>query len=377
MKITIEQKDLLTSTQRLQGTVSEKAVSYIVLSATNDGRLLLSSSDKILSVFCWESCEVVSPGRVFVPSKLFADIVRSLESGVVTLETVGRALHVSSKGGMGNDCMMKLPLLEDVPWREPQPLEASEQAVLATGKLSYLLDQVQFCVTQDCTRNYGTVAYLHRTNERVLRLVGTDGFRLSLSEFLAEVPTGFLTRGVCLSKRSLEELSRMASEGFDQIRVSISSDMTTLLAEVDNYRLYTRLSTVEYPDYQDVLPQGPSVKVRVSRAQIASVIRRALLASDKSQGVHLTFSEGSLLFTAHQTGTSESREEIPIEGYKGAGVRVSMNGKYLNEVFSNTRTEYVQIEIFESKDAPVVIRPVDEPGGMVTAHVIVPISDNA
>jgi DNA polymerase III sliding clamp (beta) subunit (PCNA family) len=52
----------------------------------------------------------------------------------------------------------------------------------------------------------------------------------------------FLKQGVCISKKALNELARMASEGFENIDLSISSDGTTMVAEVPDYKIYLRLS---------------------------------------------------------------------------------------------------------------------------------------
>lgn len=375
MKLRVAQKDLVAASNRLGGTISEKALGYIALSAA-DGKLSMTSADKILSIYCNVACDVQTPGRVFVPSRLFADGVKQLDDCVVSMEVTGKTLLIKAQGALGNTYDMKLPVLEDIPWRDPQPIDATTQLVLPTGRLSYMLDQTQFCVAHESTRNYGTVAYLHRIGGDSIRMVGTDGYRLSYSEFATSLPANVLERGICLSKRSLEELARMSAEGFETLRLSVSNDGTTLLAEAPDYRLYTRLSSVEYPEYQGVLPGGTPMTVRVSRPLIQSVVRRALWASDKSLSVHLTFSEGDLLFSAQQSGSTELRENLPIEGFSGTSRRVSLNAKYVNDVFSNTRTEYVTIQIFPGKDDPIVICPVDEPGGVATAHVIVPITDN-
>ncbi len=65
-----------------------------------------------------------------------------------------------------------------------------------------------------------------------------------------QLPAEFLPNGVCLSKRGLIELHRLCSEGFSTVKLTISPDETTLLAEAGNYRVYIRLSTIKYPNYR-------------------------------------------------------------------------------------------------------------------------------
>ena len=47
----------------------------------------------------------------------------------------------------------------------------------------------------------------------------------------------------------------MCGEGFETLRLSISDDETTLVAEVPNYQIFVRLSAVKYPNYMGVLPE--------------------------------------------------------------------------------------------------------------------------
>src|SRR5690606_5916528 len=145
-----------------------------------------------------------------------------------------------------------------------------------------------------------------------LRLVGTDGFRLSYCDLQLDLPEDFLKQGICLSKRTLLELKRMCQEGYENIRLSISADQTTLLASVQNYKLFSRLSAVKYPNYKGVLPTANLNPVKLSRQTLQSMTRRVLLAADKTHALRLHFDDHSLTLSSKNLGSSEGKESLDL-----------------------------------------------------------------
>jgi DNA polymerase III sliding clamp (beta) subunit (PCNA family) len=228
----------------------------------------------------------------------------------------------------------------------------------------------------DSARNYGAVGYLHRAEDRKLRLVGTDGFRLSYCDVKIDLPEEFLRAGICLSKRGLVELNRICGEGFEFVSLTITSDNTTLLAEVGNYQLYLRLSTIKYPNYRGVLPSSNLHPIKFSRQSLQSVTRRVMLAADKNNALRITFSDGALSMSSRSAGSSESHETLPNQGYKGSRTDLAINGKYLADVFSNIKSEEVTLQ-FKTEDDPIIIIPREEPFECRSVHVLVPIRENA
>ena len=123
--------------------------------------------------------------------------------GSITLSAADGSLEIIA--GTHHQFNMTVRLIEDLVWPEKPNLEASGDVVLNTDQLSYMISQVQFCVAMESPHNYGAVGFLHRNSEDGLRLVGTDGFRLSYCDLNVDLPNNFLNTGVCLTKRALGE----------------------------------------------------------------------------------------------------------------------------------------------------------------------------
>lgn len=371
MKIKIRKSELSQATSRSQGAISDRTLVHLGLQALGES-LHVSVADRVMVVYSDLDAEVLEEGSAFVPARLFSDVVRELPDGDVLIEVEDTFLQITA--GASDEFVMKLPRIEDKEWREPPVVDTDNVADLPSDKFHYMIDQVQFCVAQESPRNYGAVGFLHKPKINQLRLVGTDGFRLSYSEIGLDLPDSFLKTGVCLSKRALNEIQRMCGEGFERIKVSISDDNTVLAAIAPGYQIYIRLSSVKYPNYQGVLPKENLTPVSISRPYLQSVIKRVLLAADKTRALQLSFEEASLTLKSRTVGRSEGMECISLQGYDGGEKDIAVNGKFLTDVFSTIGSDEVVLNI-KSEAEPIVVVPQKEPGGCSSMHVLVPIRE--
>jgi DNA polymerase-3 subunit beta len=374
-QFSIDRNLLNLAMSRVQGAIAERNLAHVGLNAKK-GRLYVAAADQSLAIFNDFPCDIQKEGFVFVPAKLFSDLARELPEGTTYIERDGSNIKVSA--GPNREFTMKLPVIDDLPWRETPTVEYDNSALVSVSKLGYMIDQVGSCVATDSPRNYGTVAFLHRPNhdKTTLRLVGTDSFRLSFCDIRTDMPDSFLKGGVSLTKRALSELQRLASEGFETVKLSISDDQTTLVAEVPNYQIFVRLSAVKYPNYASVIPDLKQRGVLMSTGHMKSVARRVLLASDKSKVLQLSFSDASLTLSSKNTANSESKERVTLEGYHGAKCDIAINGKYITDIVGVTSAEKMSLQ-FKDPVEPIVLTPYGEPNDCVTKHILVPITGGA
>jgi DNA polymerase-3 subunit beta len=375
LKLKIDRNLLSLATARVQGAMAERNLAHVGINAKK-GRLFVAAADQALAVFNDFPCDVINEGTAFVPAKLFSDLARELPEGDILIEKEAANLKVTA--GPNKDFTMKLPLIDEAQWRDSPAVEYENTATISVAKLAYMIDQVGSCVAVDSPRNYGTVAFLHRpaTDKSLLRLVGTDSFRLSFCDVRVDMPDAFLKTGVSLTKRALSELNRLASEGFESVRLSISDDQTTLVAEVPNYQIFVRLSAVKYPNYSSVIPDLKQRGVLMNTTHMKSVARRVLLAADKGRVLQLSFSDASLTLSSKNTAHSESKERIGLEGYHGAKCDISINGKYLTDIVNVTGADKMSLQFKDAVD-PIVLTPYGEPADCNTKHVLVPITGGA
>jgi DNA polymerase-3 subunit beta len=371
MDVTLSQENLARLVSQVQGVMEDRSQAQVGLRA--EGSVLtISMVTKSMSAYSQTTCDVKQEGMVFTAAKLFIDIARELPRGLVTLKTQDASLAITANAS--KELLIKIPLFSEASWREKPNFTDALQAEIPCQKMAYMIEQVQFCISQECPRNYGTVGFLHQVQEKTLRLVGSDGFRLSYCDVQCEVASEFLAKGICIPKRSLIELYRMCQEGSETIQLAISSDQQMMSAKIEGAEFFFLLSTIKYPNYKGVIPQAHPHQVNVSRNMIQNVAKRVLLAADKNRSLLLDFSEVGVFVSSRNLGSTEGRESIPVEDYQGPRCSISVNGKYLTEILNTALCEQVDLK-FEDNDKPIVIVPNKEPQACYSQHVLVPLRE--
>ena len=370
MQLLIKHDHLIQAVVRVQGALLEKNLSQVALKAEG-GMLHVSASDLFLAIYTSTECQIEKEGTVFVPAKIFSDIVKELPKADIELHATKTFLLIKARST--SSFIMKVPLLEGCAWKEAPTTEfESLAAPLPSSKLAYLLEQVVFCISKESSRNYGTVGYFHKLNKNTLRLVGSDGYRLSYCDINVPLPDNFLTKGICLPKRALSEILRLCSEGSETITFAHTD--TTLRASVGNCQIYMLLSGRKYPAYQSVLPTQLPKTARVSRTEFQTTARRVLLAADKTRALQLNFTGTELVLKSKTQGSTEGSENIPLKEYNGSNCKLAVHGKHLADIFSNMVGSDISIS-FKTEDQPIVFLSQEEPLGCQSKHILVPIRE--
>lgn len=372
MQIKIDKSLLSNSLSRVSGAISEKNNAEIGFKAS-PGQMVVTGKDRHMAIYCTAECEATTEGEVFVAAKIISDVCRELPSGPVLLKQKESFLHITA--GPQEEFHMKIPLVVDSTWVSEPNFKEIGSVVLDSGKFTYMIQQVNFCISMESAQNYGAVGYLHKNEQGTLRLVGTDGYRLSFCDLDCDVPEGIFDQGVCLTKRALNECIKICNEGYETVKVSLSDDRSVFVISAPGYRIYIKLSNVNYPNYQGVLPsKGPNL-IEISRPTLHAVTKRVMLSTDKTRVVRMDVNSEQLKLSAKNTGGSESSETVPLIGEIQSPTQLAVNGKYLSDVFSNTTSVELKME-FKEKSDPFIIIPVNEPEKCSSRHIFVPIHEN-
>ncbi len=379
-KISIEKQSLSQCVSKLSGILSDKSLVSIGLSAA-DGKLTVTSSDHVIAIYASSECQVHTAGTIFVTAKLFAETVKELPNSLVTLELTDSFMLVSAMTDLNEKYQMKVPLVEHSVWRNPPEPDLFDLKTLPSDKMSYMIEQVQFCIMPDSPRVYGSVGYLHSPEKGVLRMVGTDGFRLSHCDVtLPEAQqknAEIFEKGVNFSKRAIQEILRVCHQGYKDVSIGIDQEGKTALLQVENLQVFIRLVEIKYPSYAGVIPKTLSNEVEVGRPHIATAVKRVLIAADKSRALRFEFDHENLVLQSRTSGSSESTEALKLPGFKTKKSSITVNGKFLSDILSTSNVDKLKISFQEDKlEDPLVFFPMNEPEGCFSKHLLVPIKES-
>ncbi len=372
MELKIATSELSRALGRSQGIVEKKStmpiLSHVLLEAKK-AQLVVSATDLDLAVSSEHEngCEVLKEGSLAVSARHLYEIVRALPEQQVTLKKAHNN-YLEVKSGPSEFRIVGLPA-EDFP-----ALPRFEKVPFADVDPAVLLDMIErtfFAVSNDETR-YNLNGVFFEPSAEALRLVATDGHRLSLVEREMGATFG-LKRGVILPKKGLQELRKLLSEaaesGDEKPETKLGFVENSAIVRRPGVILSMRLIEGLFPDYRQVIPKAGEKVVKLGRERFQETLRRvSLLSTDKAHAVKLELAKGTLKVLSQNPDLGEAKEEVPVE-YGGDPLKIGFNARYVLDVLQVLKSKDVAFELADDL-SPGVLRGADEADRGFTAVVM-------
>lgn len=269
-----------------------------------------------------EDLEVEGEGILLLPRPLAEYLPRARR---LVLEGSGVVLELQGGGVIRGQTV--------APEGYPEPLwqgEAEAEVSLPEPFVRALGGLARFTAREDFRAIFRGVQLELR--EKGVRAVASDGYRLGLVEASVDTPGGTPGSRVVLPRWSLEGVLRLLS---GPVRLDLGRGRVRLAGE----SLEASLSAMEgeFPNYERVIPQEPTFRVRVAREGALSALDEALdIADPMNRRVDLLYDgQGWVLEAEGPYG--RGRWPFPArleEGSLEAGASWAFNGRHLWEALA-------------------------------------------
>lgn len=361
MEFRIEKAAFLQGLYFAQGIADRKStmpiLANVLLRTDGTERILVAATDLNLTVTSEIPCEVTSEGGLTVAAKHLHDLVKSLPGDRLNLKRAENN-YAELSAGKVNYKVIGLPD-RDFP-KLPNHREVRFHTVDAVV-LRDLINKTFFSISTDETRAHlnGVLFECDGAGDVAIgRMVSTDGHRLSKCERrLAGGPK--LQPGVVIPRRGLIEIRR-ALEGTAQVDLGVASGY--LFLRTGPTVLTVRLTDAQFPPYEQVIPREHQRKAVLSHDSLLESLRRiSLVASDKTWGVRLSLTKGSLRLESDNPDLGQGREELDAR-YDGSDFTIGFNAKYIIELLDEMDSPEVQLELNGELD-PGLLRPATDSKG--------------
>ncbi len=371
MKLSIPQDSLHSLLQSVTSAAQNQADTMAILR-----NALLEVSQGMLTATCTNleltlvaHCELIDAGpagKVTVPAKLLQGIGASLRGGSsIELELEGNQLLV--KSGRYSGRLETLPP-EDFPRLDPD--NGTEGLTMNSALLAKMLADTHFAMAQSDPRYYLN-GMLMEIGEHGMRLVATDGHRLSCSETAECGPVegrkGIVPRNSINALRPLLSLSEEVelALGDNQVRFRLGDRQMT-----------SKLIEGRYPEYGRVVPQRQQKPVVADRAALETALSRVALVARESRGVrdqriplvsvHVT--ENSVVVSTEGGQGAQAHDEIESR-YEGPEIKVGFNAIYLTDVLRSLQSNEIEMHLRDGKSSVLICAPEDDG----VQHVVMPM----
>lgn len=354
MKLHMRQDELVRALTRVQGIVEKRTtnpiIANVLLSAEEGSGLVVTATDTEISFVGTYEAQVDEPGTITLEAKHLFDIARNLPTAEVRLSTAEDApTEIEIRSG-ASYFRVKGMSAENFP---PVPRAGGEVAFrIEVGELQRMIERTAFSISTDDTRTGLNGASLEANQDGGVRMVATDGHRLSLAEGAID---GALERtGTLLPRKGMTELRKLADKASGTFEVSFAQNQA--LFALENQCFSMRLLEGTFPDYRQVIPSDPSRTAILDRKLLQDALRRvSILSAERSHNVRVTLGEGTLGLSSSHSEFGSASEELEAE-VEGDALDVGFNARYFLDVLGVVDADQIRIEFGDSL-SPCLLRP--------------------
>jgi DNA polymerase-3 subunit beta len=132
--------------------------------------------------------------------------------------------------------------------------------------------------------------------------------------------------------RAMQLIERTVSDADAEVQVVARAN--DILVRTSRAVIYSRLVEGRFPKWRDVFPKREGVqRIALSIGPTYAAVRQAaIVTSEESRGVDLTFAEGKAVLAGRGAETGQSRVELPIS-YDGPSITIALDPRYLTDFF--------------------------------------------
>jgi DNA polymerase III subunit beta len=349
MKLKIPSLDLSDGLRKVLNVVSSRStipvLSNVLLKAAN-GHLSLSTTDLEVSITTSIEAKIEEEGETTLPAKKFGQIVSTLPTGEVTLETDASMTSTISC----NQARFKIMGLDSSEYPKEAAVEEDRKLTFSKVELGKIFRKISYAVSTDQTR-YVLNGILLSIREGNFTAVATDGRRLALVEKILEDANSALDGDVILPIKVVNELMKLL-DGEGDVVVKLSDSRA--LFDLGDTQIITKLVEGTYPNYRQVIPASFKNTSVVNRDILFEVLNRvSIVVTDGASSVKARLENTSIILSATSSDVGEASE--PLEhSYEGEPSNIAFNPAYLKDPLRTLECDEITLK-FNDEFKPVVI----------------------
>lgn len=299
------------------------------LEVGEDGVLEICGFDYEISSRVNLDVTVAEPGKVLVPGRLLADIVRSLPPQPVELRLEGTRVVLTC--GPARFTLPTLPV-EDYPSLPSMP---PVTGTLASDVFAEVVGQVALAAGRDDTLPVLTGVRFEIEGD-MLTLAATDRYRLAVRTVAWRPEDSQISTTALVPARTLAETAKALTAGPEVVLALSGAGSTDGMIgfEGAGRRTTSRLLEGEFPKYRSLLPKQSTAFAEIETAPFADAVRRVALVAARNAPVRLSLSVDGMVLEAGGADDAQASEQLECSwqddgATAGEPFQIAFNPQYL------------------------------------------------
>ena len=367
MKIVFRKDVICAAVAPLMSGVSTKmtlaATEGILIEASLPNSCVMTTYDIEKGVRISIEADVIEAGSAIVSASKFAQIVRVMDGGDITL-TVDDRNCATIVSGRSSHTMTALPA-KDFP---EIPRLTSTQGFVASQKV--VRSMMAKCLYAMGVNDQRPVlnGLFFSIKDGKLHMVSCDSFKMAtcateadlygLEKDLAVEDTRFI-----LPNKSVNELYKLLSDKDEEAVVTIYMSRKNIIFVMGNLTFFSKLIEGEYIDYNRIILRNHRITVYADRESVISALEHAALITEEkvagSVRSHVRLEvQGNILKISATSGTGSDYDEVQID-HEGADITIAFNNRYLIDSLRACNADRIRISL-SSPLSSINIEPADD-----------------
>ena len=244
----------------------------VLLTASPEGQLRLSTTNLELSISTWIPAEVEREGATTVPCRLLTELVSSLPSEPVTMEVPDETnlLNLTCRNAKSNITITPADQFPELPKRDHQATAAVDPKELRTG-----ISRVDYAAAKEESRPVLTGIQVKLTPEHYT-LAAADGFRLAVHQGdLVTAPERDIE--AIIPARTLTHLGRLLSDQEKPVIITMNENNTQITFDLANAQVTSQIIQGTFPSFDQLIPKEHTFKGTFTSADLLRATKTAAI----------------------------------------------------------------------------------------------------
>lgn len=345
MKFEIDKKNLLKGLTLIQGVVEKKKTLPILLNVlieTDNNKVLLTATDLEIGLKNKYESNVIEHGKITVNAKKLFEIIKELPNEKITIKSKeNNWIEIKCKNSKFN-----ILALSPDEFPKINGTHSENSLIISSKILNKMIDKTFNSMSTDETKYNLNGLFIHKTEENKLRVISTDGHRLTLFQDKETINNTIFDKGIIIPRKGIIELKKITENTEDNFEISILEN--NLIVSNDEILLVIRLIDGDFPDYNRVIPTKLDNFAVINSNDLLQTLKRiSILANEKSRGVNLIFKKNKLELNSSNPEYGNASDFINIE-YNGDDINIGFNAKYLLDALINIYSKNINFYISDN-----------------------------
>jgi len=367
MDFEIDKKEFLRGLGLMQSVAGRKTtlpiLSHILLEGEQSS-LYLIGTDLETGIREELAATIHQGGKASVSAKKLYEIVRELSEETIHIKkkenhwiTLQCGRSVFNLAGLDPDEFPSLPSYQDGSFSQ-----------VSTQLIQEMIEKTVFAASNEESRYHLNGIHFSQNKKgekQVLRMVATDGHRLSLIDRESQAIRG-IEKGIIIPKKGVLEIKKIMGDGDGEGEIEIYFDQTHGFFKMGKSIMVIRLIDGEFPEYEQVIPKGNDKRIVMKKESVHGCLRRvSTMASERVEGIKFSLKKNMIELSSYHQDYGDAKEEVEVV-YEGPPLEIGFNARYLMEALNVIGMDEVIMEL-KDEGSPGILRPVSttEPSNQI------------